>query len=600
MGNSGVEAMAAGGEFSLAIKKGKVYSWGWNAYGQLGDGTKNNYDTPVKVNKLENAEKPVIKPLPEEIVVNEGAEETLTVEAEVSDGGTLSYQWYRNTENSNTGGTEIDGATERSYSVPTDVPGTFYYYVEITNTNSNAVNPTSKITNDVATVIVLPASGQGGAGGSGGSGGGGSEPDESVSPGSTELPLIINGQPYDSIVTGQVTEEDGITKVTATIDKAKLENLLQNEGDNPVIIIPAAAIDADQVVSVLTAETVKIMEDKHAVLEIRTVNGNYKLPAERIAIDRVAAEFGESVDLSQITINVEISRSDASKAQLAETAAENGNFTVIVPPVDFTVTATYNDQTVEIGRFTGYVEREIPIPEGVDANQITIAVVIEDDGTARHVPTYCIERDGVYYAVVLSLTNSTYTLIWNKKEFADVKNHWSQDEVNDLASRLVIRGTSDTMFSPNQNITRAQFAAIIVRALGLSDKGGISPFADVRADDWFAGAVAKAHEYGLLQGYGDGTFRPRNLITRQEAMAILRRALKWTELSGDANDVELTLSRFADHAQVAGWAKEAVATMVEKGIVQGSEGKLNPYGQLTRAEAAAMVHRMLKKSGLID
>jgi len=140
----------------------------------------------------------------------------------------------------------------------------------------------------------------------------------------------------------------------------------------------------------------------------------------------------------------------------------------------------------------------------------------------------------------------------------------------------------------------------MVRALGLSDKGKAASFKDVSAKDWFAGAVAKAGEYGLITGYEDGTFRPDNIIIRQEAIVMLERAMKWAGLTGNKAEMDEALSRFADGHQVAAWAKASVAATVEHGLVQGSSGNLNPASEITRAEAAAIVQRMLKKAGLID
>ncbi|REJ15553.1 MAG: hypothetical protein C6W59_08660 [Paenibacillaceae bacterium] len=200
--------------------------------------------------------------------------------------------------------------------------------------------------------------------------------------------------------------------------------------------------------------------------------------------------------------------------------------------------------------------------------------------------------------LVSSLTNSAYILVWHPKAFADVEHHWSKDAMNDMASRMIVKGVSDTGYKPDQSITRAEFAAIMVRALGLVDNRGTAPFRDVRANDWFAGAVAKAHEYGLIQGFGDGAFRPLDTITRQEAVAILSRVMKWTGLPG-GSDTGKTLSRFADSGEVAAWARGSFAAAVEHRLVQGNEGLLNPNGELTRAEAAALVQRLLRKSGLI-
>ena len=199
-------------------------------------------------------------------------------------------------------------------------------------------------------------------------------------------------------------------------------------------------------------------------------------------------------------------------------------------PVDFTVTASYNGKTVDVDKFNVYVQREIPLPDGIDLSKITTATVLMADGTVYHVPTYITVRDGKYYAVVSSLTNSTYTIIWHPMTFPDVANHWSKDAVNDMASRLIVKGVDEAHYNPNAAITRAEFAAIIVRALGLPENGKTVPYGDVKSSDWFIGAVAKAQEYGIIKGYEDGTFRPSKTITRVEAMAMIARAMKLTEL----------------------------------------------------------------------
>jgi hypothetical protein len=356
------------------------------------------------------------------------------------------------------------------------------------------------------------------------------------------------------------------------------------------------------VTTLLTGDIVKAMENKQAIFTVQTVHGNYHLPAAQIAIDRLAAQLGEQVKLSDIIVRVEIARTDAATAQLVESAAEKGKLSVVLPPVDFTVTASYNGKTVEVDKFNAYIQRDIPLPESIDPSKITTATVLAADGTVYHVPTYIDVRDGKYYAVVSSLTNSTYTLVWHPMTFADVANHWSKDAVNDMASRLIVNGADETHYNPDKAITRAEFAAIIVRALGLPENGKTSSFGDVSSGAWYIGAVAKAQEYGILDGYEDGTFRPMKTITREEAMVMIARAMKLTSLDTNINsaDTASALAKFADGAAVAAWAKQAVAATVKGGLVEGREAGLGPNSDITRAETAAITQRMLIKAKLID
>jgi hypothetical protein len=280
----------------------------------------------------------------------------------------------------------------------------------------------------------------------------------------------------------------------------------------------------------------------------------------------------------------------------ARAAAEG--FIVVAPPVNFRIDATYSGQTVEWNNFPNYIQRELPIPAGYDASRITTAVVIEENGSLRHVPTSIKRNNEMDVAEVNSLTNSDYALIWNPRTFADVTGLWSQSSVSDMASRRILNGIDAEHFNPSGSVTRAEFAAILVRALGLSDSGSASSFDDVSSGDWYAGAVGKASEYGLIDGYSDGTFRPLSTISRQEAFAILARAMQIAKPVSPAGGS--SLESYRDEEQVGSWAREAVRSVLASGLAEGSGGKLNPAATMTRAETAALVQRLLRTAKLID
>lgn len=254
---------------------------------------------------------------------------------------------------------------------------------------------------------------------------------------------------------------------------------------------------------------------------------------------------------------------------------------------------SYEGKTVSIERFNGFVTREIPIPAGLRPDEITTAVVLHPDGT--------VARDGVEYAVIRSLTNSTYALVHNSVFFTDMDGRWSAAAVTDLASRMVLRGADQNRYLPDQAVTRAEFATILVRALGLEENDATGMFKDISPDAWYAGAVAKASEYGLIQGYDGGLFQPSKTITREEALVMITRAMKIAGLNPEISteDAEKALSGYADHAAVGDWARLQVAVAVEQGLANGNGGKLLPDAEITRAETAAIVQRLLIRAGLI-
>jgi hypothetical protein len=245
----------------------------------------------------------------------------------------------------------------------------------------------------------------------------------------------------------------------------------------------------------------------------------------------------------------------------------------------------------------------ISIPDEVERSRITTGVVMLPNGEMGHVPTKVIENDGSQFALINSLTNSVYSVIYHEKTFSDIRSHWAKAYIENMASRLVLNGKSEDRFDPDENITRAEFAAIVVRALGLhSAVGGGNSFTDVKSTDWYASAVQIAASYRLLEGYADGTFRANAPITREEAMAVIARAmaLAGMDTSLSAERQEQLISAFADGGSVSLWARQSAALNIHHGIIQGNGGALNPQSPISRAETAAVIQRLLQQADLID
>ncbi|MDQ0087558.1 hypothetical protein J2T12_000952 [Paenibacillus anaericanus] len=558
----------------------------------------------VTVNGLTNAAAPTISNQLVDQAVNIGGSVSLSIAATVSDGGTLSYQWYSNSVNSNSGGTLIDTATTSTYNAPTTTEGTTYYYVIVTNTNNSVTGiKVATLTSNTAKITVNAA--------------GTTTPTQPSTPSGPSTPSVptvptvpeVTNTGIDILVNGEVvnmgkvttSSRDDQTEVTVVLDHKKLEDILASKGQHAVVSIPVNTED-DVVIAELSGQILQILQDYQAVLEIITDRATYTLPAEQINISGLSDLFGQSVALQDITIQIEMAAPTSEMVKVVEDAAEQGKFTLVVPAIEFTVKATYGGTTVELSKFAAYIERTIAIPDGVDPNKITTGIVVDPNGTVRHVPTKIIVIDGKHYAKVSSLTNSTYAIIWNPLEFSDVASHWSKNAVNDMGSRMVINGTGNGMFSPDTEITRAEFAAIIVRGLGLKLEEGATSFSDVKSSSWYNSAIHTALSYRLIDGYNDGTFRPNDKITREQAMVIMARAMTITNLKEklSSNSTEQLLSQFTDANNTSAWAKESFADSLQAGIVSGrNRTQLAPKAFITRAEVATLIQRLLQKSDLI-
>ncbi|UKS31019.1 S-layer homology domain-containing protein [Paenibacillus sp. HWE-109] len=168
---------------------------------------------------------------------------------------------------------------------------------------------------------------------------------------------------------------------------------------------------------------------------------------------------------------------------------------------------------------------------------------------------------------------------------------------------MIISGIGNDLFNPDADITRAEFAAIIVRGLGLKLENRTPNFSDVKAADWYSSAIMTAQSNQLIDGFEDGTFRPEDKITREQAMIIIAKAMAITGLKAkltnhNAADV---LRTYTDATESAPWAMSGIADSIQAGIVSGrDEATLAPKAYITRAEVAKLVQLLLRKSDLIS
>lgn len=177
------------------------------------------------------------------------------------------------------------------------------------------------------------------------------------------------------------------------------------------------------------------------------------------------------------------------------------------------------------------------------------------------------------------------------KSYVDLPTgHWAESAVKQLSARLIIEGVTADRFEPNRTVTRAEFAAMLVRLLGLEGETQAA-FTDVTAGHWFADEIALAAEAGIVQGYVDGSFAPAQTITRQEMAAMIIRAYSYKSVvTPEAGEVT-----FADLTDSPEWAIVAINTAHSLGLVEGlSAEKFRPLGVGTRAEGAQMIFNLVE------
>lgn len=360
--------------------------------------------------------------------------------------------------------------------------------------------------------------------------------------------------------------------------KKALEQARENiQGKKQVTIdIPAQAGATSYDVQLPTSN---LKDSGTTVLAIKTENGTIELPGNMLA----GTDIGnaESVSVRAGKPSTE-GLSDEIRQQIGDR-----------PVISLEVLA--GDSVVAWNNPSAPVTVSIPYKPTAEELSNPDAIVIwyiDGDGVATAVPNA--RYDAASGTVIFKTTHfSTYAVAYVNKTFGDLQNApWASQAIHAMAARDIIKGTGQNNFSPAASITRADFAALLVRALELQGNGShTNMFSDVPAQAYYYEELAIAKELGIAAGYGDNSFKPGNSISRQDMMVLTTRALEAAGKQNKANGTA-SLSSFPDASIISGYAKDSATVLVELGIIQGKNGKIAPNDQLNRAEAAIILYRV--------
>jgi len=282
---------------------------------------------------------------------------------------------------------------------------------------------------------------------------------------------------------------------------------------------------------------------------------------------------------------------------LAKDAKVPGNGTTLSNVYEFSIQVEKDGKTSNVTTFSKPVSVSIPVDAKAvkDSRKVAAYYVNEVKNTLEYV-------DGKYAnGKVEFKTNhfSKFVVVENNKTFKDIQSggiKWVKDYVEVLASKSIVQGKSEDTFAPSDQITRAQFAQLLSRALDLPKQQYEGTFSDVT--EKMDGAVLEieaANRAGIVTG-NNGKFQPNDLVTRQQMAAMIIRAIEYK----DASILEGVNGKviFADAGSIADYAKEYVGLAAELGIIGGKEvngeNVFAPKENATRAHAAKMLYYLLE------
>jgi len=367
------------------------------------------------------------------------------------------------------------------------------------------------------------------------------------------------------------TSADGSSTATIDVDGQTISGL-RSDGAAAVLDVTNEVKDDDTIRIDLFGDALKQLAENKRGLSIVTGKGDIYIPAELVA--SFLGKVGNSIS---ITI-----------AENDEGAGDEGRVSSGV--YDFTITA--GDRPVT--EFVSQLIVTIPLDGSKigSAKRVIACVYDEESGSWQPVGGVTDEMKGT---VTFGTRHfSTYAAFEKEMHFDDVTSSWSKEKVEILASRRLINGVSDTAYNPEGSITRAEFAALLVRSLygRLSKSKGT--FTDVSAGSWYADLVETAYELGLVNGIGEDSFGPDVKINREQLAVMVYRLYQYKK---DTNKVNSFNTTFGDYKDISSYAKDAAGFAAKAGIMTGSGGRFEPKRSATRQEAAVVLYRLLEYMG---
>jgi hypothetical protein len=412
-------------------------------------------------------------------------------------------------------------------------------------------------------------------------------------------PVILPGPMPGPTDWTEIISETSPTGAKVVITKIKdnkvmdMINLITPE--NHTISVPLESPKAGEKVMALIPgdffrEAVK--KDPNATIEIKGEDASYKLPVSQIKVEDLAARLGVSADEVDIHVSVNV---------VERPVIQSGN-KVVTEVVEFTLEADSGNKIEPIQTFSEYVARTINGEQPFDSNKST-AVRVNADGSVSSVPTLFDNKT----ATVHSLTNSVYTVVENNIIFKDVDNKksWAENYIETLANKLIINGKPNGTFAPGEEMTRAQFTVLLVKALALPGEKYEQKFKDVKETDWFNanGELAAAIKFGIIAGKPDGRFAPNEKVTRAQAAIMLNRAIKLGFIHYDMKMLDQTkkITDFKDVTKMNPESKVAIEAIYQAGIINGKpDGSFDPNGKTRRDQMAKMLAEFLISAKLMN
>ena len=206
--------------------------------------------------------------------------------------------------------------------------------------------------------------------------------------------------------------------------------------------------------------------------------------------------------------------------------------------------------------------------------------------------SFAVTGDWKQTAITVTTGGQTQTVLAGESRFEDVTaDQWFYEAVETMAADGHIKGISQTHFGPALDMNRASFVTLLGRLEGIAETQEQTRFTDVPVDSFYSGYVAWAVEKGITNGISETKFDPNGSVNRAQMVTFLYRYVVSEGIDVTVTDPETVLAQFPDADQLPDWAVAPFAWAIDRGVINGMDGKLAPAGSSNRAQVAVMLCR---------
>ena len=473
---------------------------------------------------------------------------------------------------------------------------------DMSKTGKTAINITGTLSNDNYAITYVSGtltvskqsssdggsssggSGSGGGSSSGGSNGSGNNDNTNQPEDKPQAPVTGETKPIQSDKNGNAAVDN--SSVQSAIDKAKQDAKKNGTTENGIGVTVPITPAADQ-----TSFNVTIKAQTLDLLVKENVR-QFTVATDHLVSVNIGLDTLKQLDTAYAGGDIILRADKVDALRSTEAKAAIGTR----PTYDLSLVYLSGGKETPIANLNGHtISVRLPYtPAKGEQTGNLYAVYVDDAGKVEWITKS--SYNASLKAVVFETSHFSVYGVGYKTfvpAFTDITGHWAADNILFAASRGLLSGTSDTTFSPDTGMTRGMFVTALGRLAGINpDSYQTGKFTDVKADAYYAPYVNWAAQTGIVEGVTATTFAPDTNINREQMAVIMK---NYAAKLGYDLPQTLKAVTFADNTQISSWAKDAVKSMQQAGILAGkNENKFDPKGTATRAEVATVLRRFVE------